>query len=243
MHRGHVHEVTSGESDVAGDARALLGNRFLGDLHQDFLAFFQKVTNRRQLARSLEPAAAHPPSSAASMSVRLTPATALRLLVTGSPGSNAMLGPSAFQFFFAFNRLARLIFFGLVEFSRYSLLLILLARHGVEALKKLIFWSVVRGFICSFVESFLFIPAGGAFVDVCIANRLSQFPPHGNQTLISGTEHLFFKLVEFRQVQIFFKAGKIAFFFFNLLLFHNASRCSAPGLGLDRKSTRLNSSH
>src|SRR6185312_12635981 len=117
MHRGHVHEVTSGESDVAGDTRAFLGDGLLGNLHQDFLAFFQKVTNRRQLARSLEPAAAHAPSSATSMPVHLTPATALRLLVTGSPGSNAMLGPSPFQFFFAFNRLARRIFFGLVSFS------------------------------------------------------------------------------------------------------------------------------
>ena len=44
----HVHQETAGQRDVRGDARAFLAERFLGDLYDDFLAFAQKVADRRQ---------------------------------------------------------------------------------------------------------------------------------------------------------------------------------------------------
>src|SRR5580658_4513320 len=47
VHRRHVDQEAAGQRDVAGDARALLTNGLLGDLHQDFLAFFQQVADER----------------------------------------------------------------------------------------------------------------------------------------------------------------------------------------------------
>src|ERR1700753_1090398 len=51
-HRRHKHQKASRQRDVAGDARALLGDWFLGDLNQNFLAGLQQVRNDRQI-RSL----------------------------------------------------------------------------------------------------------------------------------------------------------------------------------------------
>ena len=48
-HRGHEHQEPAGQRDVAGDARALLGDRLLGDLHQDLLARLQQVGDDRQV--------------------------------------------------------------------------------------------------------------------------------------------------------------------------------------------------
>src|SRR5881296_1324259 len=50
LNRGQVHEVTTGQSDVRGDARALGAQRFLRDLHQDFLAFLEQLGNLGSLA-------------------------------------------------------------------------------------------------------------------------------------------------------------------------------------------------
>ena len=47
--RRHEDQKASGQRDVAGDARALLGDRLLGDLNQDFLAWLQQVTDDRQI--------------------------------------------------------------------------------------------------------------------------------------------------------------------------------------------------
>ena len=42
-HRGHEDQEPAGQRDVAGDARALLGDGLLGNLHQDLLARLQQV--------------------------------------------------------------------------------------------------------------------------------------------------------------------------------------------------------
>ena len=44
--RGHVDEEAAGKRDVAGDARALLAERLLGDLDDDFLALLQHVRDK-----------------------------------------------------------------------------------------------------------------------------------------------------------------------------------------------------
>ena len=49
VHRRHVDEETSGERDVTGDTRALFADRLLGNLHQDFLTFFQEIADLRNL--------------------------------------------------------------------------------------------------------------------------------------------------------------------------------------------------
>ena len=39
----HVDHIAAGQGDVRGDARALLAERLLGDLDDDFLAFLEQV--------------------------------------------------------------------------------------------------------------------------------------------------------------------------------------------------------
>src|SRR5205807_3263127 len=55
---------TSGQRDVTGNARTLLADRFLRNLHQDFLAFFQQISD--QWCRLLRLIAAEAASTAAS---------------------------------------------------------------------------------------------------------------------------------------------------------------------------------
>jgi hypothetical protein len=50
VHRRHEDQEAARERDVAGDARTLLGNRLLGNLHQDFLPLLQQLTDDRQVA-------------------------------------------------------------------------------------------------------------------------------------------------------------------------------------------------
>jgi len=47
--RGHVDHEASRQGDMRGDARALLTQRLLSDLYDDFLAFLQKVCDRNLL--------------------------------------------------------------------------------------------------------------------------------------------------------------------------------------------------
>ena len=49
VHRRHVDQKTSGQRDVTGNARAFFADRFLGNLDQDFLPFFQQVADLRDL--------------------------------------------------------------------------------------------------------------------------------------------------------------------------------------------------
>ena len=47
MYGRHVHQITSRQRDMAGNTRALLRDRLLGDLYQDFLAFLEQVADGR----------------------------------------------------------------------------------------------------------------------------------------------------------------------------------------------------
>ena len=47
--RRHEDKEPPRQSNVAGDARALLGDRLLGNLHQDFLPRLQQIGNDRQI--------------------------------------------------------------------------------------------------------------------------------------------------------------------------------------------------
>ena len=47
IHRRHVDQEAAGQRDVAGDARAFLADGLLGDLDQNFLAFFEQVADQR----------------------------------------------------------------------------------------------------------------------------------------------------------------------------------------------------
>ena len=49
IHRRHVDQEAARQRDVAGDARAFLADRLLGNLDQDFLAFLQQVADGRHL--------------------------------------------------------------------------------------------------------------------------------------------------------------------------------------------------
>ena len=46
--RRHVNNEPARQRDMRSDARALLPQRFLGDLHDNFLAFLQQVGDGRQ---------------------------------------------------------------------------------------------------------------------------------------------------------------------------------------------------
>ena len=71
--RRHVDHVAARQRDVRRDARAFLAQRLLGDLNDDFLAFFQQVGDGR-LRRSVR----------TSDAARLGPATTSRLAGTGT---------------------------------------------------------------------------------------------------------------------------------------------------------------
>ena len=53
IQRRHVNQETPRQRDVAGDARALLAQRLLGDLDDDFLALLQHVRDQLRAARLL----------------------------------------------------------------------------------------------------------------------------------------------------------------------------------------------
>src|SRR5581483_8556346 len=80
VHGGHVHQESSGKSDVAGDAGALLADGLLGDLHQDFLSFLEDVGDHDRRARRLTGAEAASAATAARAAVE----AALGALLVGS---------------------------------------------------------------------------------------------------------------------------------------------------------------
>src|SRR5208283_3725727 len=87
VHGRHVHEKAPGQRDVASDARAFLADRLLGDLHQNFLAFFEQVADLRNLVRfaAREAASAAASALSASVAVEARPWTRHTLGVTGRP--------------------------------------------------------------------------------------------------------------------------------------------------------------
>src|SRR5262249_54730476 len=53
VNRGHVYQEAAGKRDVAGNARALLAERLLGDLHHNFLAGLQHFADELGTARAM----------------------------------------------------------------------------------------------------------------------------------------------------------------------------------------------
>ena len=50
VHGRHVYQEPAGQRDVGSDARALLAERLLGDLHDDFLALLEQIADGRRAA-------------------------------------------------------------------------------------------------------------------------------------------------------------------------------------------------
>src|SRR5258708_16709568 len=95
MHGGHVNQKPARQRDVAGDARAFLGDGLFGNLDQNFLAFFQQITYDRLLPWSkLSWTPAHAPSRTAVLAV---PAPVGALLVSGGAGRSPPLPPPPFR--------------------------------------------------------------------------------------------------------------------------------------------------
>src|ERR1035438_4177017 len=77
----HVHQEPSRQRDVAGDACAFLANGLLGNLHQNFLTFFEKVADLRNFKRlsSRETASATPASATPALIARTRTRRSLRI--------------------------------------------------------------------------------------------------------------------------------------------------------------------
>ena len=87
-HRGHEDQEPAGQRDVAGDARALLGDGLLGNLHQDLLAGLQQVGDDRQV-RSLRRAARRSAPAALGAAATLSASAAIAALaVRGEPAAS-----------------------------------------------------------------------------------------------------------------------------------------------------------
>src|SRR5580704_2871961 len=56
IERRHINQKASGQCDVAGNPRALLAQRFFGDLYDNLLALFQHVRDQLCAARMLRTA-------------------------------------------------------------------------------------------------------------------------------------------------------------------------------------------
>ena len=83
VHRGHVDQEPPGQRDVTSNARSFLADRFFGDLDQNFLAFFEQITdqwNRRILT-------APETASAATAALAVARTTLAIIAGTGSLGA------------------------------------------------------------------------------------------------------------------------------------------------------------
>src|SRR5579862_9363104 len=90
VHGRHVNQEASGKGDVTGDASALLGDGFFGNLDQNFLAFLEKVGNLGKLMRFLPAEAAS--ATAATLTTAIVSRSKGALSVTGGAGGSADFG-------------------------------------------------------------------------------------------------------------------------------------------------------
>src|SRR5712692_8750882 len=79
IHRRHVHQETSGKRDVTGDTRAFFADGLLGNLHQNFLAFFEQIGNQRRGTGILTAEAAPATASTLTAWIKCRPGCALRV--------------------------------------------------------------------------------------------------------------------------------------------------------------------
>src|SRR5437016_3731161 len=102
MHGRHIDQEPSRQGYMAGDARALLGDWLFGNLHQDFLAFFQQVRNCGKLAlHKMARTSTHPSPELAIATVSAAAVTiqALLLRSTRLAGPSLLTLPGFFQGF------------------------------------------------------------------------------------------------------------------------------------------------
>src|SRR5690348_10719438 len=76
VERGHVNEEAARQSDVAGDASALLAERFLRNLDDDFLACLQQFGDELRAARLTAMMTAAPAEGTASATAAIPVASA-----------------------------------------------------------------------------------------------------------------------------------------------------------------------
>src|SRR5205807_7211809 len=98
MHGRHIDQEPSRQCNMAGDARALLGDWLFGNLHQDFLAFFQQVRNCGLLAlHKMARTATHPPPEFAIAAVSAAAIHSLLLRSARPAGPSLLTLPGFFQ--------------------------------------------------------------------------------------------------------------------------------------------------
>src|SRR6185369_11224449 len=126
IHGRHVDQIAAGQRDMASDARALLADGLLRNLHQNLLAFFQEITDLRkwhaEVAPSARPATASTFLEATTSAAAIIASTSTRTVGRDSRGVSARTT----NFSAAFAVLVRLIA-DVVAFS-------FVARCGMNAL-------------------------------------------------------------------------------------------------------------
>ena len=79
IHRRHVDQEAAGQRDVAGDARAFLADRFLGNLYQNFLPFLEQIADLRDVLGFAAAKAARTAAAAGIAAIERRPLCALRV--------------------------------------------------------------------------------------------------------------------------------------------------------------------
>src|SRR5581483_2938958 len=187
---------------MAGNARAFFGDWFLGNLHQDFLAFFQQVTNRGHRPCRLVPwASTHAASTLSPASATAIWPALCTLLITGRRRST-LFSACAFQVFRFF----------------FSLFTVFCFISGFFCQSKS-FFHLLQLFR---IQPFSLILAGCLFVNVSIAYSFHQLTAHRNHLIAGPAKNFFFQLFIFGHVQVFLKPRHFAFFLFDLFFFHHS---------------------
>src|SRR5215831_4305483 len=203
MHRGHVNQIASGQRDVTGNARTLLGDRLLGNLHQDFLAFFEQIADGRHLPCRLVPRpAAHGTTPAAAPAATTVVRPALGTLLVTCSSRCALFRAAVFQV------LLRRFF----DFYIATLGLVFLPAKSLFH-----FFHLFR------IKPFGFVFPGGPFVHVRVPHGFHQLRAHGYHLFAGLAQNFLFQFLELAHVSIFFKAGNVAFLFFDLFFLDHAT--------------------
>ena len=93
--RGHVNQEAAGQSDVAGDARAFLAERLLGDLDDDFLALLQHFGNQLRAALLRAMTTVTVPVAVAAALMRAATTVAVAAIVATATAIASAIGTSA----------------------------------------------------------------------------------------------------------------------------------------------------
>jgi len=197
IHRRHVHQEPSGQRDVAGDARAFLADRLLGDLHQDLLPFLEQVGDLGRRAALDVAAGVHAASATAAAAAAIERLPLRPLLEPCRAGRPARLGTGVGRFTWAGARLG----FLLLELSFSALLLAFL----LELAGRLNWGTVGIGF--------------GVFHGFGLVTRF-HCPCYGARRV--AIQSLLFQFFVFGNVEIVFHRREIGLVFLDLFLLDQA---------------------